>query len=203
MKQFLVVLVVMGFASVALAQGPSGRGSGGVMGLVSIEEVQKELSMTQVQVETFTALRGDRSSQQNLSREERQKQSEELAKKADEAAKAVLDEKQQNRLSELRIQRDGASSLARAEVADKLQVDNTQKEQIAKIQANNTPSERPNLQNATPEDRDKFMAAARERREKINTAILAVLKPEQKEAFEKMQGAKFTFPQRQGRRPNQ
>ncbi len=46
MKQFLVVLMVMGFGSAALAQGPGGRGSGGVMGLVLMEEVQKELSMT-------------------------------------------------------------------------------------------------------------------------------------------------------------
>ena len=113
MKQFLVVLMVIGFASAALAQGPSGRGTGGIMGLVSIAEVQKELSMTEVQVEKFTALRGDRSSQQNLSREERLKPSEELAKKAGEAVKKVLDEKQQHRLSELRIQRDGASSHSR------------------------------------------------------------------------------------------
>jgi Spy/CpxP family protein refolding chaperone len=120
MKQFLVVLMVMGFASAALAQGPGGRGTGGIMGLVSMEEVQKELSMTEAQVAKFTALRGDRNSQQNLSREERQTRSEELAKKADEAVKTVLDEKQQHRLSELRIQRDGASSLSRAEVAEKL-----------------------------------------------------------------------------------
>lgn len=151
----------------------------------------------------MTALRGDRSSQQNLSREERQKQSEELAKKADEAVKTVLDEKQQHRLSELRIQRDGASSLARAEIAEKLALDQAQKEQIAKIEADNAQTERPNFQSANQEERDKFIAAARERREKMNTALLAVLTPEQKEAFEKMQGAKFTFPQRQGRRPGQ
>ncbi len=45
-------------------------------------------------------------------------------------------------------------------------VDCTQKEQIAKIQADNTPTERPNLQNPTQENLDKFMAAARERRGK-------------------------------------
>ncbi|MBL8814442.1 MAG: hypothetical protein JNL58_00315 [Planctomyces sp.] len=203
MKQLLFVLMVTGFASTVFAQGPGGRGNGGVLGLVSMEEVQKELSMTEAQVEKFTSLRGDRSSQQNLSREERQKQNAELAKKADEAVKTVLDEKQQQRLSELRIQRDGANSLTRAEVAEKLGLDDAQKEQIARIEADNTPTERPNFQNATPEEREKFMTAARERREKTNTALLAVLKPEQKEAFEKMQGARFTFPQRQGRRPAQ
>ena len=203
MKQFVIAWMVMGFASAALGQGPGGRGTGGVMGLVSMAEVQKELSMTEAQIEKFTALRGERGDQQNLTREERQKRGEELAKKADEVVKSVLDEKQQHRLSELRIQRDGASSLARAEVAEKLALDAAQKEQIAKIEADSRPTERIDFQNATQDERDKFMAAARERREKTNTALLAVLKPEQKEAFEKMHGAKFTFPERQGRRPGQ
>ena len=56
MKQFMIVLMVMGFASAALAQGPGGRGTGGIMGLVSIAEVQKELSMTEAQVAKFTAI---------------------------------------------------------------------------------------------------------------------------------------------------
>ncbi len=38
---------------------------------------------------------------------------------------------------------------------------------------------------------------------RISDESLAVLKPEQQEAFEKMQEAKSTFPQRQGRRPGQ
>jgi hypothetical protein len=203
MKQFLIALMVMGFASAALAQGPGGRGSGGVMGLVSMTEVQKELSMTEAQIEKFTALRGERGGQQDLSREERQKRSDELAKKADEVVKTVLDEKQQQRLAELRIQRDGAASLARAEVAEKLALEAAQKEQIAKIEADSRPTERFDFQNASQEEREKYMTAARERREKANAALLAVLKPEQKEAFEKMQGTKFTFPERQGRRPGQ
>ena len=203
MKQFLIALMVMGCASAALAQGPGGRGGGGVMGLVSMAEVQKELSMTEAQIEKFTALRGERGSQQDLSREERQKRSDELAKKADAVVKTVLDEKQQQRLSELRIQRDGATSLTRAEVAEKLALDAAQKEQISKIDADSRPTERFDFQNATQEEREKYMTAARERREKTNVALLAVLKPEQKEAFEKMHGTKFTFPERQGRRPGQ
>lgn len=93
--------------------------------------------------------------------------------------------------------------MARAEVAEKLAFDAAQKEQIAKIAADSRPTERLDFQNATREEREKFMTAARERREKTNTALLAVLKPEQKEAFEKMHRAKFTFPERQGRRPAQ
>lgn len=202
MKRFYVVataMVVVGLASTALAQRPGGGYFGA--GLLAIEEVQKELGITDAQKEKLKALRGERVDFQNLSREERRAKVEELAKKADETIKATLDEKQQARLAELRLQRDGAGSLARAEVAEKLGLDQAQKDQIKKIQADSVPAERPNLQNATQEERQKFAAEARERREKTSAATLAVLTAAQKEVFEKMQGAKFTFPAR--RRPGQ
>lgn len=197
------VLAVCGLASTAMAQRPGGGffGGGGAAGLLAIEEVQKELAITDAQKEKLKGLRGDRADFQNLSREERTKKFEEIAKKADETIKSTLDEKQQKRLAELRIQRDGAGSLARAEVAEKLGLDQAQKDQIKKIQTDSTPTDRPNFQNATQEERQKFQAEARERREKANTAMLAVLTSAQKETFEKMQGAKFTFPER--RRPGQ
>ena len=170
---------------------------------MAIAEVQKELNITDAQKEKLQALRGERGNQQNLSREDRQKLFEELAKKADETIKSVLDEKQQQRFAELRIQRDGAGSLARAEIAEKLGLDQAQKDQVKKIRADNAPTNRPNFQNATAEELQKFATEARERREKINTALLAVLTSAQKESFEKLQGAKFTFPQPQGRRAAQ
>lgn len=205
MKKFLVVSVVLavaGIAASAQAQGPGGRGGGGVMGLLSMTEVQTELKLSDEQKEKFQSLRGERGTQENLSREERQKQREELARKADEMVKTVLDEKQQQRLGELRLQSDGPGSLARAEVAEKLELDQAQKDQIAKIRSENTPTDRTSFRNATPEEREKLMTAARERREKTNTALLEVLTAAQKESFEKMQGTKFTFPQPQ-RRPAQ
>jgi len=197
MKTFLVALLAFGFTSTALAQGQGGRGfGGGVLGLVSITEVQSELKLTDAQKEKFQALRGEWGNQQNLSREERQKRNEELAKKVDETVKSELDESQQQRLAELRIQREGGGSLARAEVAEKLELDEAQKEQIAKILAENTPTDRPNLQNATQEAREKLRAEGRARREKTNAALLAVLTSPQSESFEKMKGAAFTFPPR-------
>lgn len=209
MKKFHVtvaVLIVVGCASLAQAQRPGGGrfGGGGAAGLLLIPEVQAELNVTEAQKEKLQALRGPRGDQQNLSREERRKQFEELAKKADETIKNVLDEKQQQRLAELRIQREGAGSLARTEVAEKLGLDQAQKDQLAKIQTDSrTSTNRPDFQNATQEERAKLMAEARERREKTDATMLAVLKPEQKKSFEKMHGTKFTFPQRQGRRPAQ
>jgi hypothetical protein len=184
MKPFLMTLMVLTYASPGMAQEQGGRGGrGGVLGLLAIAEVQSELAMTDSQKESFRAIRG----------EERRQRNEEIAKKADEAVKTVLDEKQQQRLAELRLQRDGGSSLARADVAEKLMLDQAQKDQIKKIQADNPAPPRPD-RNASQADRDSFRTAAREQREKLNTALLAVLTPAQKEAFEKMQGAKFAFP---------
>lgn len=185
------VIALMGCASTALAQR---TGGGGAASLLSIAEVQKELNITDAQKEKLQDLRGKIGDVQNLSREERQKKFEELAKKTGETIKTVLDERQQKRLAELRIQHDGAGSLARAEVAEQVGLEQAQKDQIKKIQTENTPTNRPNFQNATQEERQKFLTESRDRREKTHAAILGVLTPAQKEAFEKMQGAKFTFP---------
>ncbi len=212
MKRFPVVtaavaiLVIAGMTSTASAQRQGGRGfgRGGAVGLVTMEAVQKELNLTSEQKEKLqTALRRERGGNQNLSREERQKRFQELAKKADETIKNTLDEKQQKRLEELRIQREGATALTRPEVAKKLGLDEAQQEKIKKIVADNAQTRsRTSFQNATQEERQKFFAEARERREKENTALLAVLTADQKKAFEKMEGEKFTFPRR-GRNRNQ
>jgi hypothetical protein len=77
----------MGFASAVLAQGLGGRVYSGLMELVSMEEVQKELSITAARVEKSAALQGDRSSQENFGREDRPRRSEELAKTADKQLK--------------------------------------------------------------------------------------------------------------------
>jgi Spy/CpxP family protein refolding chaperone len=208
MKRFpvLVALVaVAGLTSTAFAQRQGGRGfsGGGALGVLSIEEVQKELNITDEQKEKLAALRPERGNNaQNLSREERAKRFEELAKKADETIKTVLDEKQQSRLEELRIQREGTSSLERAEVVAKLGLDDAQKEKLKKIQAESNSAGGFDFQNATQEERQKYQAEARERREKRDTELLAVLTADQKAAFEKMKGEKFEFPQR-GRTRNQ
>lgn len=204
MKLFLTAFIAMTVASTAMAQGPGGRGfgGGGVTGLLAIPEVQQELNMSEVQKEKFRSLRQDSGDRQTQTREERQQRSEEIAKRAEELVKSEFSEQQQQRLSELRIQREGASALARKDVAEKLGLDQGQIDQIAKIQSESTPTDRSGFQNTSQEERARRMAEALERREKTNAALVAVLSAEQKAAFEKMQGAKFTFPQ-QGRRRGQ
>lgn len=193
--------------------GGRGFGGGGVGGLVGIAEVQKELGITDDQkaeitkvLEESRPMRGagggfNREEFQNLSQEERtkrfeemRKQGEETAKKVEEKVKGVLNEQQWTRLSELRIQREGISALSRAEVAEKLGLSDEQKKEIAKLNE----SLRPAFGRGGPGggDRPNF-EEIRAQREKAQKDILAVLSEDQKETFEKMQGAKFEFP-----RPN-
>ena len=205
MKRFLLavaVLALVGMTSTAFAQRERGRGFGGFgpSALLSIEEVQKELNLTDEQKQKLEALRSDRGSLRDLSREERRQKLQELAKKADETIKTTLDDKQKARLEELRLQVEGPNALTRPEVAEKLGLEQAQKDKIAKIREAGESTGRFDFQNATQEERQKYFAEARERREKANAELLAVLTPAQKEAFEKMKGAEFKFPERRRNR---
>jgi hypothetical protein len=194
-----------------------GRGGGGVGGLVAMEAVQKELGITDEQkteitkvLEESRPMRGagggfNREEFQNLSEEDRAKRmeefrktAEETAKKVEEKVKGVLNEQQNARLSELRIQREGVAALNRAEVAEKLTLTAEQKEKIAKLNESLRPQfgrggpggggggERPNFEEM------------RAQREKTEGEIVAVLTEEQKASYEKMKGAKFEFPRPMG-----
>lgn len=191
--------------------GRGGFGGGGVSGLVRIAEVQKELGVTDEQKTEITKILEEnrpmgggfnREEFQNLSQEERTKRFEEMrkageetAKKIEEKVKGVLNEQQWTRLSELRIQREGVAALSRADVAEKLALSDEQKKEIAKLNESLRPQfgggpgggggERPNMEEL------------RAQREKTQKEILAVLSEDQKESYEKLQGAKFEFPRPQ------
>lgn len=202
--------------------GPGGFGTG-VTTLLAMPEVLKELGVSDEQKglidDMLKDLRpagggggGNRQDFQNLSDEERRKrvdefrkQSEERAKKADETAKLILEPKQFERLSQLRLQRESVTAMERADVAEKLGLTQDQKDKIAKIREASR-SDRggggASNRNASQEERQKAFAEARERREKTNADILGVLTTQQKTSWEQMQGKKFDFPQpQQGRRP--
>lgn len=118
--------------------GPGGFGTG-VTTLLAMPEVLKELGVSDEQKGLVDDMLKDlrpaagggggfnREDFQNLSEEERRKrfdeirkQGEERAKKAEETAKLILEPKQFERLSQLRLQREGVTALERADVAEKL-----------------------------------------------------------------------------------
>jgi Spy/CpxP family protein refolding chaperone len=194
-------------------RGFGGGGGFGLGGLIGMPEVQKELGLSEADAAKLTdSLRelrpqrgeGDGGNFRDLSPEERdqrmaefRKQMEETGKKIDDKVKSSLTEAQWKRLNELRLQRDGANALERADVAEKLKLTTEQKEKIKSLAeagrpqfgqrgggGSNPPGERPNFEEM------------RARREKTITEILAVLTPEQKLAFDNLKGAKFNFPER-------
>lgn len=227
MKRFLFVACAVALlcsTQIASAQRPGGGrpggafgpGGGGAAALLGMEAVQKELNIAEDQRAKLREAVGEltggggggRGDFQNLSQEERQKriaEMQERAKKVQEKVSTILNEKQKERLEQLQIQREGATALARAEVAEKVGLAAEQKEKIQKIQQEGREGGGggQNFRDLSQEDRQKLFTEMRERREKMTNEILGVLTAEQKEKFEKLKGEKFEFPQPgQGRQRN-
>ena len=223
--------------ALSFAQGPGGGGrggfgggrggfGGGVSGLLLMEEVQKEISITDEQKAELAkigeAARGgagaggaggfDREAFQKLTEEERTKRFAEMqaagaerAKKAEESIKALLKPEQWTRLSELRVQRDGVRSLAREEVQKQLGLTAEQTAKIKTLTDANAPTGFGGPGGGRP-DQDQSEEEARKAREERDAKraafekdIVAVLTADQAAAWAKLQGAKFEFPARGGR----
>ncbi len=194
-------------------------GGGGISGLLRMEEVHKEISVTDEQKAELTkigeslrpaggAAGFNQEEFAKLSEEERAKRFDEMRKegearsqKADEAIKALLKPEQWTRLSELRTQQDGVRGLTREETQKQLSLT---EEQVAKIKTL-TDAQRAgggaggggaNFQDMSEEDRRKFFEEATKRREAYDKDMAAVLTAEQTAAWEKSKGAKFDFPSR-------
>jgi len=135
---------------------------GGVTGLVMMDEVRKELKLSEEQETKIREMGtemmqsafggfggrggagggggGNRPDFQNMSDEERRKFRDEMqakvaesTKKAEESLKKMLTPEQNTRLNELRLQREGVQALGRAEVATALKLTDAQNEAIAEI----------------------------------------------------------------------
>jgi Spy/CpxP family protein refolding chaperone len=196
--------------------GGFGRGGSSISSLLRMEEVQKEISVTDEQKAALEKAAEERRAQreqgggfnfqelQNLSEEERakrmaefQKTMEEATKKADEQVKALLKPEQVARLNQLRVQQEGLGALNREDVQKELGLS---EEQVGKIKAatearNARPTGGPpNFQDASEEELRKMREEREARVKKYEEEMKAVLTADQTAAFEKMQGAKFTFP---------
>lgn len=199
--------------------GFGGRGGGGISGLVRMEEVQKELAVTDEQKAELTkigdAARGaggaggfDREAFQKLSEEERTKRFEEMrkdgeerTKKADEAIKALLKPEQWTRLSELRAQREGVRALTREEVQKQLGLTEDQVAQVKTLtDAQNAGGfgGGANFQDMSEDERRKLFEEMQTKREAYEKGMAAVLTTDQAAAWTKRKGAEFKFPARGG-----
>ena len=215
--------------ALSFAQAPGGRGGFGggrggggfgISGLLQMEAVQKEVSITDEQKaelaklgEAARAAAGaggfDREAFEKLSEEERTKRFAEMraagaerAKKADEAVKALLKPEQWARLSELRVQQEGVRAWSREDVQKQL---GFTEEQVAKIKTLNDAQGtggfgggRPG-QDQSEEEAAKAQAERTAKRKAYDEGMAAVLTADQTAAWTKLQGTKFEFPARGGR----
>jgi Spy/CpxP family protein refolding chaperone len=220
----LAVVFAFVLVSVAAAQErtPGGRqGFGRMRGsfveLLSLEQVQKELKLSEDQIakvkeigeklrtemrEQFAGLRDIQDVQ------ERRTKMTEASNQFDEKARGqfreVLSQEQMMRLYQIRLQVRGAVyALNNRWVADRLKLTDEQKKKAAELEkaTEEKVSEASSpLRNLSQEERREKMAELREKISKMRSEAeqkaVGLLTAEQKETFEKMKGEKIELPER-------
>ncbi|MBM4005451.1 MAG: hypothetical protein FJ295_19530 [Planctomycetes bacterium] len=198
-----------------------GRGGNSLM-IMAMEEVQKEVGVTDEQKKEITELldknrpqfgggrgrggagagggAGGAGGDVDLEklREEAMKRAQEMEKNVSEGLAKILKPEQMERVQQLRIQRENAAALSRAEVAEKLGITAEQKEKITKIQADARSALAgggANFFEMSDEERQQAMAKMREQQRKTETDVLGVLTDAQKDQFAQMKGKEFKFPE--------
>lgn len=167
--------------------------------LLGIPEVSKELAISETQQKLVAEVLAELQEQmrkafegidfqvlEERSPEERnepfaelRKKGVENSKKADEKLTKILDAKQLARLSQLRLQREGAAAFSKPEIARQLNLTNDQQEKIRKIQENAGP----------------FMPP--DQRLQQQAKLLSLLTDAQKTKWAELKGKDFTFPEAQ------
>jgi hypothetical protein len=200
-------------------QGFGGRqmgGMGSIARLLMVEEVQKELKVTEDQVakvrEAMDAMRpaggpgqgqGARGNFSEMTEEERaemraqmQQRMQERNNQIKEALGKVLSGDQMKRLNEISLQQQGVMALADPDVATALALKEEQKTKIADVLSSFRQNARPARDAGDgPADRQALRQQMQERREQLNKDLMAVLTTDQQGKWKEMQGAPFEMPQ--------
>ena len=199
--------------------GSRGGSRGSLTELLSNEQVQKELKLTEADVAKIKAinekLRTDRTAQYTELRkikdaDERRAKYAEL--RAESSAKVlkqfqdVLSKKQMDRLQQISTQQQSAlESLSSKSVADKLELTDAQKKKITEIAADYR-AKRSKLPQTARDATAEQRAAASKKRSELTAAAdkqaLELLTDKQSKAFEEMKGEKFEL-KRTPRTPRQ
>ncbi len=205
-------------ASPALAQFPRGlRFPASLQNVFMLrsDAVQKELGVNdeqqamladlamQLQQDAFEVISG----LQDLTPQEQKEMMPEVMKMiADKGTEAqnkvdeILDDSQTERLKELSLQSRGARALEDDEVIAALKITDEQKEELADVREEGSQAMQETFRKLRGGggDQGDIREKMAELRNKLSEKALAVLAPDQREQFEKMQGAKFDFPPRRG-----
>jgi Spy/CpxP family protein refolding chaperone len=225
-RSYVVLTLVSALATVTIAaaqaqapQGPRGFGGtrGSLLGLLRVEQVQKELKLSEDQVakvnevteklreamrEQYAGLRDIEDMQER--RAKMTELSDQFDRKARGELREVLSREQMMRLFQIRLQVRGAVyALTNSRIADRLKLSDEQKKKAAELDKatqDKITEAYSALSNLSQEERREKMAELREKitklREDAEQKAVGLLTAEQKEAFEKMKGEKFELPAR-------
>ncbi|MCS6829270.1 MAG: hypothetical protein RMM08_06810 [Armatimonadota bacterium] len=224
MKKLTIMFAVLVLVSAALAQpgpgGPGGRrgmgpgmgfGMGGGFGLLMMPEVQKEIGLTEQQMQQIQQLMVQQREQmqtlmpqlRDATPEQRQQLMQQAMQKWDEAIGKILQPAQKTRLRELRLQAEGTFALMRPDVAKELNLSEEQKKKIGSIMEQYRQKQMQLWQQgpAPDADRQARFQQMQQLRQQMDKELLAVLTAQQQEQWKKMQGKPFEFPRGPGRGP--
>ena len=214
MKTLRMTLIVALMAAVgmALAQGRGGgmmgmRG-GGTMGLVMRRDAQRDLKMSEKQVQAVQAAMDDmRARMESMrdsgeDRESMMMAMRDAAQQVETKIKEILDDAQEQRLKEIGIQLAGLQAVFQPEVQKGLGLTT---DQIGKINAIRDEEQAANqemmeLVRNQSLSREEMMEKRREMRQTTNKKLEGVLTDANKEALKKMGGAEFKADPNQGQR---
>lgn len=213
--------------SVALAQGGGaggGRGQGrrgmggfgfGGVQMLTIPEVQKELKLTQDQIDKVQSKQAEvrQSTQeimqeaggfqalQSMSAEDRQKLGEKMQAVQTKAVGDILNTDQLKRFKQLEIQQAGIRAFSRKDVKDALKLTTDQTAKITEIEQAAQTAQRDAMQGIDPRSAPaEDMAKVRTKMAEIQKAhfakAVAVLTPDQQKQWKTLTGDPFTFPAR-------
>lgn len=230
--RFFTVFLVAGLLALATlpvsAQGQrQGRGQGfpgrqmgmGGMGsltrLLMIEEVRKELNVTEDQAgqvrEAMQAMRqaggpgqgqGAPGNFSEMTDDERaefraqmQQRMQERNNQVKEALAKILSADQMTRLNQISLQQQGIMALTSPDVATALGLTAEQQTKLDDVLASFRRNARPRDAGEGPGDRQALRQQMQERREQMTKDIMAILSTDQQAKFKEMQGAPFEMPE--------
>ena len=216
----LAMVLLLGATFVTVVDAAEGRrrgsGRGSLLGLLRMEQVQKELKLSEeetAKVKTFAEKhRAEMRKQYEGIREieDREKRRakwmelrDQSDRKAHEAIRKILPREKMIRLYQIRLQvRAVVDSLANKYVSGKLKLTDEQKAKLAQIVKDSQAARSElygSMRDASEEQRREAYAKYRKIRSDADEEALGLLTAEQKEALEKMKGEKIELPSRGGR----
>lgn len=192
----LAVLV----AAPALAQGPRGGGRGGAMGLMLLqnEGVQKELKLTDEQIdkarsagaELMNKFRSDFQNFQDKSQDERRELGERMQSESKKAVAGILKPEQQKRYDQLQLQMQGVNAFESEDLQKALKLTDEQKSKLADLRSSVDSQMRELRQGGGGQG--NFARFGEIRREAM-TKAQALLTDDQKKSWREMTGEPFEF----------